>query len=179
MMNWIGKIGVLLGAVLLNSNTVHAHVTVEPAQVVADSYQKLAFKVTHGCEGSATHTVVIHVPESLHGAKPMPKAGWAISMEIKPLAEPYRMHGRLVTEEVRAITWHGGPLANEYFDEFVIHARVSAQPGQVVVPVTQLCESGKLEWQETAPSEKERRMLESPAPVIEILPAAAPLEHQH
>ena len=171
---------ILLGLTSLVAFTpLHAHVVAEPQHVQAESYQKLAFKVTHGCEGSPTTAVTIHVPENLHGAKPMPKPGWKISMQIKPLSQPYHAHGRLITEEVRSITWEGGPLPNEYFDEFVIHAKLSSQPGPVVIPVSQVCQNGNLQWNETESPEKPRDKLEAPAPVIHVHPQESREQHQH
>jgi uncharacterized protein YcnI len=160
-------------------NIAHAHVTIEPPQVKADSYQKLSFKVTHGCAGSPTHTVIINLPDNLHGAKPMPKPGWNIKLDIQPLAQPYRAHGRLITEEVRTITWHGGHLPNEYFDEFVVHVHASAPIGQLAIPVTQLCESGRLDWNEVASPQDTRKMPEAPAPILEIIPNTPTSGHQH
>lgn len=171
---------VLLTAHLtIGPDIANAHVTIEPPQVQADSYQKLSFKVTHGCAGSPTHTVIINLPGNLHGAKPMPKAGWNISLDIKPLAQPYRAHRRLITEEVRTITWHGGYLPNEYFDEFVVHVRASAPTGRLAVPVTQLCESGRLDWNEVASPQNTQEMLETPAPVLEVVPNISTSGHQH
>lgn len=169
----------VMTGLLASMNIASAHVTAEPQDVLADSYQKLSFKVTHGCEGSATKAVIINIPEALHGAKPMPKLGWAISLDIKPLSQPYNSHGRLIKEEVRTVTWQGGLLPNEYFDEFSIHVRVSSQIGQIAIPVTQLCESGRLNWNEVVTPEKSRDMLEAPAPVINIFPNAPSPQHQH
>lgn len=170
---------ILSGILLTSIHSAHAHVTAEPQDVLAESYQKLTFKVTHGCEGSATKTVIISIPEALHGAKPMPKPGWEISLEIEPLDLPYESHGRLIKQEVRKITWQGGLLANEHFDEFAIHVRTSAQTGQIAIPVTQICESGRLDWNEVVTPEKSRDMLETPAPVINVLPNTPSPQRHH
>lgn len=169
-----------LAGLVTGVNLAYAHVVAEPQDVTADSYQKLSFRITHGCEGSPTRAVTIYIPEALHGAKPMPKAGWNIQMDIQPLAQPYEAHGKLIKQEVRAVTWTGGPLPNEYFDEFAIQVRIGKQTGQIAIPVTQLCESGRLDWNEMATPEKPRDMLEAPVPTINVHPAAAGMEHhQH
>ena len=150
-----------------------AHAVVEPEHAPADSYQKLTFRITHGCEGSATNTVIIRIPLALHGAKPMPKPGWEIATRIEPLAEPYRAHGRQIHKEAREITWQGGRLPNEYFDEFSIQVRTPTNPGDIAIPVTQLCEKGRLDWVETASPQQPRERLEAPAPVLHVHPGTA------
>ena len=171
--------GMLMAVLALTYHGVHAHAVVEPQDVAADSYQKLTFRITHGCDGSPTMAVIVRVPVSLHGAKPMPKAGWSIATQIEPLAEPYQAHGRLIDKEVRMITWQGGRLPNEYFDEFSIQIRTPAQAGEIAIPVTQLCEKGQLDWVETATAQTPREALEAPAPVIRVHPAAAAPQHHH
>lgn len=81
-----------------------AHVTIQERSAVQGAYHRAAFKVGHGCEGSPTVKVVIDLPEGLVGAKPMPKAGWQITTEIRPLAKPYDSHGKAVTERVARVT---------------------------------------------------------------------------
>ena len=171
--------GMLAAVLVLTHQGVQAHAVVEPQDVTADSYQKLTFRVTHGCDGSPTTAVIVRLPLSLHGAKPMPKAGWTIATQIEPLAEPYHAHGRLIDKEVRTITWQGGRLPNEYFDEFSIQIRTPTQAGEIAIPVTQLCEKGRLDWAETPTAQTPREALEAPAPVIRIHPAAAAPQHHH
>jgi uncharacterized protein YcnI len=176
--------GSVLAAVLgLTHMSAQAHAVIDPKDVTVDSYQKLTFRVTHGCDGSPTTAVIVRVPLALHGAKPMPKPGWTISTQIEPLSEPYQSHGRLIDREVRTITWQGGHLPSEYFDEFSIQIRTPAQAGEIAIPVTQLCEKGRLDWVETSTEQTPREALEAPAPVIRVHPAtpdpAAPASPHH
>ncbi len=162
-------LALMLSMVSMVSMEAGAHATVTPKQATQESYQRLAFGITHGCEGSATIEVVIDVPEALMGAKPMPKPGWTISTETKPLATPYVSHGRTVTEEVRQIRWKGGPLPDAWFDEFVIQARLGSRSGALPIPVTQICENGSIAWREL--TDESGRKPKSPAPVLQVLPA--------
>ncbi|OYV01005.1 MAG: nuclear export factor GLE1, partial [Burkholderiales bacterium PBB5] len=75
----------------------HAHVTLEQAQAPAGSTTKAVLRVGHGCNGSATHTVTVQLPAGFRGAKPVPKAGWALALQKAPLAQPYDSHGRTIT----------------------------------------------------------------------------------
>ena len=90
--------GMLMAVLALTYHGVQAHAVVKPQDVAADSYQKLTFRITHGCDGSPTMAVIVRVPVSLHGAKPMPKAGWSIATQIEPLAE--RIVGNVAAEDV-------------------------------------------------------------------------------
>lgn len=148
-----------------------AHVTLSPATAAAGDYVRLAFGVPHGCRGSATTEVVLRLPhEALIGAKPMPKPGWTLSIERRPLARPFELHGRRIADSVAEIRWRGGPLANEHYDEFVLAGKLAdAAAGPLRIEVLQTCESGRNDWTGAAGSE-------SPAPVLEVQPAA---EHRH
>lgn len=150
-----------------------AHATVQPKQAVQGSYQRLAIGITHGCEGSATTQVIVTVPESLMGAKPMPKAGWQLVTEVRDLSVPYQSHGKEIKRDVRAIIWKGGSLPDAYYDEFVIQVKVTNKTGPVFIPVTQLCETGRMDWNQIPSSAPEKLLF--PAPVLEITPGA----HEH
>lgn len=145
-----------------------AHATVMPKQAVQDSYQRLAIGITHGCEGSATTTVIVNLPESLMGAKPMPKPGWTIQLDIRDLDQPYLSHGKEIRRDVRRIVWQGGQLPDNFYDEFVIQLRVSNRLEKVHLPVTQLCEVGRIDWNQVP--DGSGSSLPSPAPVLEIVP---------
>lgn len=154
----------------LGTAEVQAHATVMPRQVVQDSYQRLAIGITHGCEGSATTTVIVNLPESLMGAKPMPKPGWIIELDIRDLDKPYLSHGKEIRRDVRQIIWQGGKLPDNFYDEFVIQLRVFNRLEKVYLPVTQLCEVGRIDWDQVPDGSGSK--LPSPAPVLEIVPGA-------
>jgi uncharacterized protein YcnI len=167
------KFALLLSLLASLPSLVFAHATVQPRQAAQGSYQRLAIAATHGCEGSATTQVIVTIPESLMGAKPMPKAGWVVETEVRDLAQPYLSHGKEIKRDVRTITWKGGKLLDAHFDEFVISVKVWDKTGKIYLPVTQLCDQGRLDWNQipASPSEK----LPYPAPYIEVMPG----EHVH
>lgn len=109
---------------LLGAAAAQAHVSLEEPQALAGASYKAVLRVGHGCEGTATHTVVVRVPAGFRGAKPMPKAGWVLSIDRAPLAEPYESHGRKISDDVVQITWKAASkeafLADAYYDEFVL-----------------------------------------------------------
>ena len=65
----------------------------------------------------------------------------------------------------------GGPLPDAYYDEFTLQARLPEAPGRLVFKVGQQCEKGRVDWADVAPESK------TPAPVLEVLPAAMPMHH--
>ncbi|MCS0612814.1 YcnI family protein [Massilia kyonggiensis] len=139
-------------AALFAAPLAHAHITVAPATAPAGAYQTLVFKVGHGCAGSATTGITVLLPEGVT-AKPMPKGGWAITLAT------------------REISWRGGPLPDAYYDEFTVQARLPDAPGRLVFKVGQQCEKGRMDWADMTPESK------TPAPVLEVTPAALPMHH--
>ncbi|HSV71020.1 MAG TPA: YcnI family protein [Methylibium sp.] len=151
-----------------------AHVSVTPVSAPAGGHVRLAFGVTHGCQGSATTEVILRLPhERVLNARPMPKPGWTLEIERRVLAAPYELHGRRVADSVAEIRWRGGPLPNAHYDEFVIAAKLAdGAAGPVAFELLQQCERGRNEWVGAPGSE-------SPAPVLNVEPAAASGHHGH
>lgn len=135
----------------------HAHVTLEQASAPAGAYQKLTFRVGHGCQGSPTHTLTVTLPEGVGSAKPMPKPGWTLAGTAKQ------------------ISWKGGPLADAHYDEFAMQVKLPATVGKHYFKVTQLCEQGRLDWDAIPDAGGARPG--APAPFIELVPAAAGAPH--
>ena len=145
---------IIVAAAALLAAAAHAHITLEQKTATAGSYQKLTFKVGHGCAGSATREITVTLPEGVKGAKPMPKQGWQI--RTTPTS----------------VTWSGGPLPDEYYDEFVMQVKLPAEAGTRYFKVMQACVKGSAAWDETTPGGK------NPAPALDNQPAAAG-EHAH
>jgi len=161
---------------LVYAQIASAHITLDQPSATAGSYQKLTFKVGHGCDGSATNVIKISIPESVAGAKPMPKAGWLLITKVEPLKTPYTSHGKTITSDVREIIWTGGPLPDAYYDEFSIHVKLPDTPGKLYFNVVQQCEKGNLAWIEIPQEGKDKASLRYPAPSMDITPAA---DHDH
>jgi uncharacterized protein YcnI len=172
----MNKITAFAAVILGMAAPAWAHVTLDQSAGQADTYQKLAFRVGHGCDGSPTTAITVMLPESVTGAKPMPKAGWKISTVQGKLSVPQESHGKTITTAVREVTWSGGPLPDEYFDEFIVQAKLPAEPGKVYFKVVQQCVKGSVAWDEI-PGDAKVKIL-APAPMLNVLPADGPA-HQH
>jgi uncharacterized protein YcnI len=155
--------------------TAAAHVTLEQPAAPAGTGYKAVLRVTHGCEGTATHTVRVLVPEGFRGAKPMPKPGWALELRLAPLAAPYASHGRGVTDDVVEITWRAASreawLPDAHYDEFVLRGQTPDAARPLWFKVQQLCEKGQWDWSDVPASGTSTRGLRAPAVLLEVQPA--------
>ncbi len=151
-----------------------AHVTLADPQAAPGAYYTSAFKVTHGCAGSATTALRVEIPAAIAVAKPQPKSGWTIEIEREPLATPLKGEGgKMLTVRIKAITWRGGPLADEDWDQFGIMAKLPDAPGKLYFPTVQTCEAGQERWIEV-PVPGESGRFAHPAPALTLAPKAAP-----
>ena len=149
-------------AAALPAMQADAHITVDPAQAAPHAYVRAALRVGHGCGSAATTRLTVRLPEGVTDARPMPKPGWTIVLTPRDGAASAGGHGS--APEIATITWEGGNLPNEHYDEFVLRFRVPNEPGATLwFPVRQECEGGAVtDWAEI-PAEG-RRISDYPHP---------------
>lgn len=164
----------ITAAALLGAAAAQAHVTLEEPQALTGAGYKAVLRVGHGCEGTATHTLVVTIPAGFRGAKPMPKAGWTLSIERAPLAQPYESHGRKISDDVVRITWKATAkesfLADAYYDEFVLRGQAPAKAGPLWFQVRQLCEKGEWNWADVPATGTSTKGLKAPAVLLDVVP---------
>lgn len=156
----------------LSASAATAHVSFETAQVPVGSTYKAVLRIPHGCDGKATDTVRIRIPEGIVAVKPMPKAGWKIEKIVARYAAEYELHGKKVNEGVTELAWSGGNLADDEYDEFVFRANLTQNlpVGETIYfPVVQACGDATLEWTQTPAKGQSAHDLELPAPGLELL----------
>ena len=160
----------LFAAVLGAPLAASAHVVLEYQVAPADASYRATFKIGHGCGESPTRQVSVLVPAGVTGAKPMPKAGWAIEVQRSGA-------------NVSRVTWTArtaaDALPNDQYDEFVVVARTPKEPGTIYWPVNQVCETGRTDWVEVPREGRKLSDLKSPAAALEILPADHAGGHRH
>ena len=158
-----------------------AHIVLDIQSAPAGSYYRGALRVGHGCEGSPVRQIVVTIPDGVQGAKPMPKPGWRIDIQRKTLAQPYVSHGRTVSEDVSEISWTAKTpddyLQHAHYDEFVVFAKLPEAPGRLYWKSSQICEQGRIDWNELPTAGASSRPA-SPAAVLEVLPKAG-MAHHH
>lgn len=161
-----------------------AHVTLEKREAQPGSGYKAVFSVPHGCEGAPTVEVRVDIPEGVIAVKPMPKPGWTLALEKGPYARTYDFyHGEKKSEGVRRVTWSGGSLPDEYFDQFVLSTFIAGEldgEGVLVFPVTQKCADGKeLAWSEIAADGADPHSLAHPAPLLQLVAGDDGMHEHH
>ena len=172
------KTTLLLTALL--ASTAHAHVTLDQPAAPAGSSYRATFKVGHGCDGAATTTLVITLPEGLRGAKPMPKPGWTLTTTRRALKTPYESHGKPVTDELAEVRWTANTpadaLPDAWYDEFVVRTGLPAEPGDLWFAVRQTCTQGEWLWAEKPSTDNPRPR--APAVRLKVVPAVG-ADHAH
>ncbi|WP_287878935.1 YcnI family protein [Aquitalea sp.] len=161
---------------LLLAASAQAHVTLETPTAASGSYYKAVLKVGHGCDGSPTTGISVELPEGAQLARPMPKAGWQVKLE-KSAVKPFDYYGTLMKEDVSRISWSGGNLPADFYDEFTFQVRIAAQPGKLFFKVKQQCAQGSTNWVEIPAAGQDAHSLKSPAAVLQVTPPGE--AHQH
>lgn len=166
----------LFTSLALTAQQSLAHATLEQTKAEAGSYYKAVIRVPHGCEGQATEQVIVTLPTSFQGAKPMPKAGWQLSSQRGPVPA-YESHGKTVSEDVISLSWQGGSLPDDWYDEFVFRSKIAANAeGTLWLTVKQICANGEVSWDEIPAEGQDPHSLKRPALGLQIIPAD---HHQH
>ena len=153
-----------------------AHITLEKPEAAPHSGYKAVFRLPHGCEGSATISVKITLPEGVIAAKPMPKAGWKLDISKGNYAASYKYYGETLTSGARDITWSGGSLPDDQYDEFVINTYLAdtlTAGSTLYFPVIQTCEKGSIAWVQIPKDGQSAHDAGEPAPGLKIIAAAA------
>ncbi|WP_369799190.1 YcnI family protein [Chromobacterium sp. LK1] len=161
---------------LAASGSAFAHVTLETPTAASGGYYKGVLKIGHGCNGSPTTAISVEMPEGVRLAQPMPKAGWEVEVS-KAAVKPFDNYGRKVSEDVNRITWKGGKLPSNFYDEFVFQAKIAAQPGKLYFKVKQQCEQGETNWADIPVAGQDAHDLKSPA--AELTVTAGVAGHHH
>lgn len=161
-----------LAAAGLCMGTAQAHVTLQTTQAQVGSSYKAVLRVPHGCKGAATTQLSVQIPAGVIAVKPQPKPGWQITMTHGKYAQAYAFHGAQLSEGVRTITWSGGPLPDEYYDEFVFSSQIASSlppDTPLYFPVVQTCGQAAARWIEI-PAAGQSTRLEMPAPSLRLAP---------
>lgn len=160
---------------LLLALPAEAHVSLEKTETTRGKSYKAVLKVPHGCDGSATHTVRMEIPEGFIGAKPMPKAGWTIKTTRGPYAQSYGYYHGPLSEGVKQIEWSGGELPDDFYDEFVAAGFVAKEleDKALYFKVVQVCAKGELSWSEIPATGQNPHDLKAPAAVLKIADGGA------
>jgi periplasmic copper chaperone A len=139
-----------------------AHVSITASETAAGAYTVLTVSVPHGCEGSPTTEVAIHVPEDISEVTPTRNAFYDVEV---------------VSEGVTQVVYTARTaLPDGQRDTFELSLQIPRDAaGQTLLfPTVQTCEEGSTAWTEVAADGQSEDDLEHPAPgflVTETTPA--------
>jgi periplasmic copper chaperone A len=170
--------GVVAALTLSMAGPALAHITLAQTEAAEGSTYKGVLQVGHGCEGQATTSVRIQIPEGVTAVKPMPKWGWELETKIEPYDKPITHLDQTLTEGVREIAWTGGRLPDDWYDEFIFRATLpDGELGSVIhFPVVQGCGDEVIRWIEVPAQGQDAHGLPEPAPGVTLTPATS---HHH
>ncbi len=166
----------LAAALSLVAVPAFAHAVLGVKQASPNQTYRGVVQIGHGCDGKPTTGVTVTIPEGVIAAKPMPKPGWQLSTTKGAYDRAYPSYHGTVSEGVKTITWTGGSLPDDQYDEFVFQARLTdavAPGGTVYFPVRQDCDGAVADWSQVPAAGQSARDLSSPAPGVRIVAAAA------
>lgn len=165
------RLSLWTAALFLLASPALAHVNLERPDAKRGTSYKAVFKVPHGCDGAATHTLRVEIPEGFIGVKPMPKPGWTIDTVRGAYAKSYGHYHGPLSEGVKEIQWSGGELPDAYYDEFAAAGFLAREiePGKpLYFKVVQVCTTGENRWVEVPAEGVDPHSLDAPAAVLRI-----------
>jgi uncharacterized protein YcnI len=171
---------IALGAaalVLVGSVSAGAHVTISSDTDEAGAYALLTVSVPHGCDGSATTSVAIQIPEEITSVTPTRNALYEVEAVSEELESPSAdSHGAEVTERISEIVYTtDSPLPDGVRDAFELSVRLPEEAAGTTLyfPVVQTCEEGEAPWVEIPADGQDADSLDNPAPSIGVVAAEA------
>ena len=164
-----------IAALTLGAGSAFAHVSLQVKEAPVGSTYRAILQVPHGCDGKATNTLRVRIPEGVIAAKPQPKAGWTLEKIRGAYAKSYDYYGTPTSEGVQEIVWSGGSLGDDEYDEFVLRVYLTKdlKAGETLYfPVVQECADGAAErWIEVPAEGQSADDLELPAPGVKLTEA--------
>ncbi|HEY3240338.1 MAG TPA: YcnI family protein [Acidimicrobiia bacterium] len=167
----VAAVAIAVGALAAPAS---AHVSVNPREATKGGFTKLAFRVPNERPDSGTTKFEVSFPVdhplAFLNVRPVP--GWTYKIERQKLATPIKSDepGEAdVTDYISKVTWEGGTIAPNEFQEF----EVSGGPlpddvDQIVFKAVQTYASGEIvRWIEEATAGGEEP--EHPAPVLKLV----------
>jgi periplasmic copper chaperone A len=166
-----GRVGFTFAAAaaltLGSATAAFAHISAVPGSAVAGSSSRIDFRVPHGCDGADTYEIEMSIPSSVTVVKPKFEAGWIIRMEKEKVT-----NNGVTTERVAKVSWTGGPVPDDMFEDFALRIGVPNTPNTTIYfPIIQRCRNAKpVLWTEI-PKAGEAEPAH-PAPSLKITPKA-------
>jgi uncharacterized protein YcnI len=146
-----------------------AHVTLNPGEWEAGGFARFAVRVPNESDDAATTRVTVRFPEQVISARFQPVEGWNRTVKMAKLDEPIDDEGEQITERIDTVTWSGGRIRADEFQEFGMSFQVpEEQPGtELAFPSVQTYSDGEVvRW--IGPPDADE-----PAPIVTVTEPAA------
>lgn len=163
-------------SVVLCAGPALAHVRVDPEHAPQGGRSEIVnFKVPNERDNASTTKVEVNLPAdhplAFVTAQPVP--GWKVKVHKTKLDKPIESHGEKVTEAVTRITWYGGKIEPDRFQQFPVSmGPLPKNTDKLVFKALQTYDKGPVErWIE--PQQKGQPEPENPAPTLKLTPAAS------
>ena len=162
--------------VLAGALPASAHVTAAATSNAAGAYTVVTFSVPHGCDGSATTSVAIEIPEGINAVTPTRNALYDVEKVTEDLAEPITdSHGNEVTTRVAQVVYiTTDPLPDGFRDAFELSLQLPEEAAGTTLyfPTVQTCEEGESAWIEIPAAGQDPHDLALPAPALDVVASA-------
>ncbi len=130
----LGAFSGLLAALSFGVTVASAHVTVWPKTSPPGAFETYTVRVPSE-RPAATIRIELDIPDAVTFSKVAPKTGWRYELV------------RSAAGKVTGVTWSGGSLGPDEFDQFVFQARNPKDPGKVAWKARQFYADGTtVEW---------------------------------
>jgi uncharacterized protein YcnI/predicted anti-sigma-YlaC factor YlaD len=168
----LGVLGtIVMGGLLAVTGSASAHVTAQPNTATQGSYSKIAFRVPNEEDNASTTKLEVTFPADHPIASVETKSvpGWTVQVDKAKLATPLKSDDGDITEAVSKITWTGGKVTPDTFEEFEVSlGPLPTNTDILVFKAVQTYDNGDVvRWIDTG-SEGEH-----PAPTVKLTPKAA------
>ena len=135
----------------------------------------LTVALSHGCDGSATTSLDVQIPEEILSVSAARSPFWEAEPQIEQLDEPVTdAHGNEVTERVASVRFTATePLEDGVSDSVELSFQVPDVEGETLAfPTIQTCEKGETAWTQVPEEGQDAEELETPAPSFVVEAAA-------
>lgn len=173
MLRRFGMVGLVICAVVVVGGPAWAHVSITPESAPKGSFTVLSFNVPNEEATANTTQVVIVFPTDhpIGDASVEAIPGWTVKVEKKQLDKPIQTDEGEVTEAVSRVTWSGGTIEPERFQQFTVEVGLPDDADSLEFKALQTYDDGTVvSWIEPTPAGGAEP--DHPAPVLPLTEAA-------
>ena len=137
----------------------------------------ITLRIGHGCEGAATDSIEVRIPEGVTNVRPEWVPGWTIETESRAgsqaSAAPDVSAGHDGATEVGIVRWSGGPVLDTQYADLRLMAVFPETPGVLWFPVLQRCGDAESAWIQIPAEGQSVDALDHPAASVTVVEGEA------